>query len=161
MLLIAGGLACGAVLLFGVMLFALFRATRRPRGRPAALAAYAPPPAGAPAWQPAAPPQPAAALPTAAWGQLSVIGGPALGRAYLLGGSGAFIGRGEDCAVMLVGDGTVSRRHALIRNDGRQVTVEDAGSTHGTYLGGQRISRAAPLRRGDVIQVGQTLLRFE
>jgi pSer/pThr/pTyr-binding forkhead associated (FHA) protein len=89
------------------------------------------------------------------------VAGPTQGRAYALGGSGTFIGRGEDCAVMLMGDGTVSRRHALIRNDGRQITVEDAGSTHGTYLGGQRITSAVPLRRGDIIQIGQTLLRFE
>jgi pSer/pThr/pTyr-binding forkhead associated (FHA) protein len=107
-------------------------------------------------------PQPAAGpAPNAAWGRLNIVAGPAQGRAYTLGGTGAFIGRGEDCAVMLMGDGTVSRRHALIRNDGRQITVEDAGSTHGTYLGGQRITSAVPLRRGDIIQIGQTLLRFE
>ena len=62
---------------------------------------------------------------------------------------------------MLLGDGSVSRRHALIRSDGRQVTVEDAGSTHGTYLAGRRVTAAVFIQRGDVIQVGQTLLRFE
>jgi pSer/pThr/pTyr-binding forkhead associated (FHA) protein len=90
-----------------------------------------------------------------------VISGPALTRTYTIGGSGALIGRGEDCAVMLLGDGSVSRRHALIRNDGRQVTVEDAGSTHGTYLAGRRITSATLLQRGDVIQIGQSLLRFD
>jgi thermitase len=39
--------------------------------------------------------------------------------------------------------------------------VEDAGSTHGTYLAGRRITAAVLVQRGDVIQVGQTLLRFE
>ena len=67
----------------------------------------------------------------------------------------------ETAQVMLLGDGSVSRRHALIRSDGRQVTVEDAGSTHGTYLAGRRVTAAASIQRGDVIQVGQTLLRFE
>jgi thermitase len=156
LLVIMGVLGCGVVLLFGFLLFMLVGATRRPRRRPAAVPVFAPPPAVAQAqWQPAAP------LPPMAWGRLSVVSGPALARTYALGGSGALIGRGEDCAVMLLGDGSVSRRHALIRSDGRQVTVEDAGSTHGTYLAGRRVSTAMPLQRGDVIQVGQTLLRFE
>jgi hypothetical protein len=153
-LLVFGGvLGCGALLLFSFLLFALVRAARPSRRRPAMPIASAP---GALAAQ-----QPGAPLPPAAWGQLSVIGGPSLARAYPIGGSGALIGRGEDCAVMLLGDGSVSRRHALIRGDGRLVTVEDAGSTHGTYVGGRPISSAVALRRGDVIQVGQTLLRFE
>ncbi len=156
LLVIVGVLGCGAVLLFGFLLFALIGATRRPRRQPAVVPVFAAPPAGAPAqWQPAG------SLPPMAWGRLSVIAGPALARTYAIGGSGALIGRGEDCAVMLLGDGSVSRRHALIRGDGRQVTVEDAGSTHGTYLAGRRVTAAASIQRGDVIQVGQTLLRFE
>jgi type VII secretion-associated serine protease mycosin len=155
LLVILGLLGCGAVLLFGFLAFMLIGATRRPRRQPAAVPVFAPP-ASAPM-----PPPLAMPLPPAAWGRLSVISGPAMARSYALGGSGALIGRGEDCAVMLLGDGSVSRRHALIRSDGRQVTLEDAGSTHGTYLSGRRISTAAPLQRGDVIQVGQTLLRFD
>jgi thermitase len=156
LLVILGVLGCGAVLLFGFLLFTLIGAMRRTRRPPAAVPVFAPP-------QPAAPPQrqPAAPLPPMSWGRLSVISGPALARTYTLGGSGALIGRGEDCAVMLLGDGTVSRRHALIRSDGRQVTVEDAGSSHGTYLAGRRVVTAVSIQRGDVIQVGQTLLRFE
>jgi type VII secretion-associated serine protease mycosin len=149
LLVIGAGLGCGAILLFVFLLFVLVRAFRRPAGKPAAVPVYGPPPVAVPA------------LPPSAWGQLSVIAGPALARAYPVGGSGALIGRGEDCAVMLLGDGTVSRRHALIRGDGRRVTLEDAGSTHGTYVGGQRVTAAVAIRRGDVIQVGQTLLRFE
>jgi hypothetical protein len=155
LLVILGVLGCGALLLFGFLVFVLVSAIRRPRRQPSAVPVYAPPAAAPAQWQPAAP------LPPMAWGRLSVIGGPALARTYALGGSGALIGRGEDCAVMLLGDGTVSRRHALIRSDGRQVTVEDAGSTHGTYLAGRRVMAAVPIRRGDVIQVGQTLLRVD
>jgi hypothetical protein len=160
LLVIMGVLGCGAVLLFVFLLFTLIGAARRPRRRPAAVPVYAAPPAAAPPqWQPATPPL--LGLPPLAWGRLSVISGPALARTYALGGSGALIGRGEDCAVMLLGDGSISRRHALIRSDGRQVTVEDAGSTHGTYLAGRRVGAAVSIQRGDVIQVGQTLLRFE
>jgi type VII secretion-associated serine protease mycosin len=146
LLVILGLLGCGAVLIFGFLLFTLISAIR-PRRQPAAPGAFV-----APLAEP---------LPPSAWGRLSVISGPALTRTYAIGGSGALIGRGEDCAVMLLGDGSVSRRHALIRNDGRQVTVEDAGSTHGTYLAGRRITSATLLQRGDVIQIGQSLLRFD
>jgi len=154
LLVIMGLLGCGAVLIFAFLLFTLVRATRRPRPRPAAVPMFA---------APLAVPTPplVGPLPPNAWGRINVVGGPALARTYAIGGSGALIGRGEDCAVMLLGDGSVSRRHALIRSDGRQVTVEDAGSTHGTYLAGRRVTVAVPVQRGDVIQVGQTLLRFE
>jgi thermitase len=174
-LLIVGLLACGAVFLLGLMLFALVRATRRPAAAPVSVPVYAPPPVGAPgpavaAWPPAAAPQTPGAAPipprptpgpSGAWGALTVIAGPAQARAYQLGGAEVLIGRGDDCAVILIGDGTVSRRHALLRNDGRQVSIEDAGSSHGTYLSGQRVTSPVPLRRGDVLQIGQTLLRFE
>jgi pSer/pThr/pTyr-binding forkhead associated (FHA) protein len=162
LLLIGGVMACGAVLMLALLIFALFRIVRGSRQAPAQPQAYTPAPVA-----PARPVQPiqqpsAPALPsTAPWGQLRVVGGPAQPRAYALAGSGALIGRGDDCAVMVVGDGTISRRHAWIRNDGRQILVEDAGSTHGTYVSGLRVGAAVPLRRGDFIQVGQTLLRFE
>jgi type VII secretion-associated serine protease mycosin len=156
LLLIGGVLACGAVLMLALLLFALFRIIRGPKQAPAGPPAYAPAPVAQPA-----PIQPVPTPATAQWGQLTVVRGPAQLRAYPLAGSGALIGRGDDCAVMIVGDGAVSRRHALIRFDGRQITLEDAGSTHGTYLGGLRVSAPVPLRRGDFIQVGQTLLRFD
>jgi thermitase len=175
-LIILGVLGCGGVFLLGLMVFALVRATRRQVPPPAAaVPVYAPPPVatpGAPAqWSSAptpqwpaaapAPPRPQAPIASSAWGALTVIAGPAQARSYTLGGAESLIGRGDECAVILIGDGTVSRRHALIRNDGRQVTVEDAGSSHGTYLGGLRVSSPVPMRQGDVLQIGQTLLRFE
>jgi hypothetical protein len=163
--LIGGIMACGAVLMLALLLFALFQIFRRPGRAPANMPAYTLPSAAQylPSAQPrpALPASPPVGPPASQWGQLSVVAGPAQGRVYSLGGSGALIGRGDDCAVLLVGDGAISRRHALIRNDGRQITIEDAGSTHGTYVGGQRLAAPVPLRRGDFIQLGQTLLRFD
>jgi len=92
---------------------------------------------------------------------LTVVGGPSQPARYPLVGAETLIGRESYCAIQLPGDGTVSRRHAIVRNDGRQITVIDAGSTHGTYLNGQRVTAPAVVRRGMVLQVGQTLLRFE
>jgi hypothetical protein len=163
LLLIGGVMVCGAVLMLALLIFALFRIIRGPRRGPAQTPVYTPAPVAPaprqaqPVQQPAAPALPS----TAPWGQLRVVGGPAQPRAYTLAGSGALICRGDECAVLLAGDGTISRRHAWIRNDGRQILIEDAGSTHGTYVGGLRVGAAVPLRRGDFVQVGQTLLRFE
>lgn len=161
---------CGIVLALALMAIAIIGAGRRralrpaPAPAPAPVPVYVPPPPSTPPqpYQPAPPqpvptPQPA---PTGAWGTLAVIAGAAQPRTYPLIGAELVIGRSEECQIVLIGDGSVSRRHAIIRNNGRQVTVEDAGSSHGTYLNGVRITQPAPVRRGDVLQVGQTQLRF-
>ena len=41
------------------------------------------------------------------------------------------------------------------------VTVEDLGSSYGTFVNGRRIDAPAPLLPGDRLRVGQTELRFE
>jgi type VII secretion-associated serine protease mycosin len=157
---------CGIVLALAFAAIALIGAGRRRSPRPAPapvpVPVYAPP-------TPSSPPQPyqatppvstAQSAPTGAWGTLAVIAGAAQPRTYALSGAELVIGRSEECQIVLIGDGSVSRRHAIIRNNGRQVTVEDAGSSHGTYLNGARIIQPTPVRRGDVLQVGQTQLRF-
>ena len=157
---------CGIVLALVVMTLTFIRGGRRrtptPASVPAPVPVYTPPPAPAPPqpYRPAPPPVAAPQPPTGAWGTLTVIAGAAQPRTYSLAGAEVLIGRSEECHIVLIGDGSVSRRHAIVRNDGRQVTVADAGSSHGTYLNGVRITQPTPVRRGDVLQVGQTQLRF-
>jgi hypothetical protein len=146
---------CGTVLLLGLLIVALVRGGRRPAARTPPVQ----PPVIAPARVPVLPPP--APLPAGAWGALAVVGGPSQPARYPLTGAETLIGRESYCAIQLLGDGTVSRRHAVVRNDGRQITVMDTGSTHGTYLNGQRVTGPVVVRRGMVLQVGQTLLRFE
>jgi Nif-specific regulatory protein len=69
------------------------------------------------------------------------------------------IGRDAGMQVVL-GDGKVSRHHATISRDGDAWVVVDAESRHGTYVNGERVSRR-PLRDGDQLQIGATVLRFE
>jgi thermitase len=165
LLLILGAGACGTVLLLTLLIVMLVRGVRRPAARPStpagmpgAAPAPAQPPLGVPLRTPAAPPGP---LPASAWGMLAVVGGPSQAARYPLVGAETLIGRESYCAIQLPSDPTVSRRHALVRNDGQQIIVMDAGSTHGTYLNGQRVIAPVVVRRGMVLQVGQTLLRFE
>ena len=61
-------------------------------------------------------------------------------------------------------DAKVSRRHArIIRNNG-SYTIEDLGSTNGTYVNrGRRLLPGNPqvLQDGDEVIVGKTFLRFQ
>jgi pSer/pThr/pTyr-binding forkhead associated (FHA) protein len=72
--------------------------------------------------------------------------------------SGTTIGR-EGCDITL-GDPDVSRRHATIRAEGDSVTIEDLGSTNGTFVNGERIDQPRPLRDGDEVQIGAVVWRL-
>jgi pSer/pThr/pTyr-binding forkhead associated (FHA) protein len=52
------------------------------------------------------------------------------------------VGRGSDVDVVIAGRG-LSRRHFQIVWDGKRAEIEDLGSTNGTELDGQRVTRAA------------------
>ncbi|MST32840.1 FHA domain-containing protein [Acidimicrobiaceae bacterium USS-CC1] len=70
------------------------------------------------------------------------------------------IGRSPGCGVALPEDTFVSQVHARVfRRDG-MVWVEDLGSTNGTYVNDSRVDGAAPLRPGDRLHVGQTVLEL-
>ena len=62
------------------------------------------------------------------------------------------IGRGSDNDISLT-DLTVSRRHAIVRDDGSLLSVEDLDSHNGTFVNGQRIKQSQ-LREGDLLTVG-------
>jgi DNA-binding winged helix-turn-helix (wHTH) protein len=72
-----------------------------------------------------------------------------------------WIGRATDCRVR-VDCSKVSRHHARIVVAKRRAILEDGPSRNGTFLGGKRLTKAAPLEPGDEIQIGSTrmTLRF-
>lgn len=68
------------------------------------------------------------------------------------------VGRGGGCGIVLADDSFVSTVHARVfRRDG-EVWVEDLGSRNGTLLNGQALVHASPLRRGDQLQFGRTVV---
>ena len=81
-------------------------------------------------------------------------------RRFALDEAVAVVGRTKDCAVAILDDPSVSRRHAEIRLDGSEFWIVDLGSTNGTEVNGKRVSRLR-LGNGDRITVGQTTLTFE
>jgi DNA-binding winged helix-turn-helix (wHTH) protein len=66
------------------------------------------------------------------------------------------MGRDADSSVRLVSS-TVSRRHARMVIKGDRATVEDLGSTNGTFVNEQRIDSVASLKDGDQIRLGSIL----
>lgn len=82
------------------------------------------------------------------------------GRSFLLHQDITTIGRqiGND---VLISDGTVSRYHARLIFHGGQWSIEDVGSSNGTFVNGQRIKRPKALHSNDQIRVGDMIATFE
>lgn len=70
----------------------------------------------------------------------------------------AILGRGEGCDVWIE-DKKSSRKHCRVFIDNGFWTVEDLGSTNGTYIGRHAITRHA-LRDGETIRVGMAKIVF-
>lgn len=68
------------------------------------------------------------------------------------------IGRHPDCVIQTT-NGSVSRRHCVIRQAGDGFEIIDQKSSSGTYINNQRINQQ-PLRDGDEIYCGSFTLRF-
>ena len=96
-------------------------------------------------------------------GKLVVVSSPALreGEQHLLDSSALIVGRDPQSGLSLSSDDYASTRHARVEPRPDGVWVEDLGSTNGTFVNGDRLTRPHLLRPGDVIRIGQTDLRFE
>jgi DNA-binding response OmpR family regulator len=66
------------------------------------------------------------------------------------------IGRSNDCAIHIPVR-WISRTHAVLRRQGGQFVLEDAGSKNGVFVNGQRVVKALPLTDGDIIQLAPGL----
>lgn len=91
--------------------------------------------------------------------QLAVVSPPELkGRAFPLGDE-VTVGRAAGCGVTL-DDTYASQLHARVFSRDGQLFVEDLGSTNGTYLNKQKVQGPQVMRRGDRLQVGNTVLEL-
>jgi len=68
------------------------------------------------------------------------------------------IGRSSELDMVLVED-MVSRKHAKITLQGGKITIEDLGSTNGTFVNGEKV-KTARLKEGDRILVGTSILKL-
>src|SRR4051795_6606910 len=88
--------------------------------------------------------------------QLIVVDGPNAGTEFDIAGS-SVIGRDPSSGIVL-DDPEASRRHASVSAEGDAITVEDLGSTNGTYVAGERIEGSRRISSGDRIRIGTTVM---
>ena len=70
------------------------------------------------------------------------------------------IGRSPDSDIVLKSDDFASGSHARLTRHAGLLYVEDANSTNGTYVNGEKAVGATPLHQGDEITVGSTTFRY-
>lgn len=58
---------------------------------------------------------------------------------------------------IVINDRETSRHHLRLMTAGDTLTIEDLGSTNGTFVNGKRISGVTPLQNGDMIGLGETV----
>jgi len=84
---------------------------------------------------------------------LVVTGGPGEGTYWALEEGDNDVGRNLEADIFL-DDITVSRDHARFHVDGGRLSVQDLGSTNGTYVNRERVDAAA-LSAGDEVIIGR------
>ena len=85
--------------------------------------------------------------------------GEAVGKRYELTQSTTTIGRATT-ADLSIPDASVSRSHAIIRQEGETLYLEDGGSANGTFINDNRITTKTALKDQDVIGFGKVLMKF-
>ena len=86
-------------------------------------------------------------------------GGGRAGEHFVPQGERTTIGRSPDCDIFL-DDVTVSRKHAVLLEQGGDYVIEDQGSLNGTFVNRKRIDAGTRLESGDEVQIGKYRLSF-
>jgi hypothetical protein len=61
---------------------------------------------------------------------------------------------------IVLGDGSVSARHARVDRTAEGFVIEDAGSRNGTYINSEKLSEKRLLADGDLVRLGKIILTF-
>ncbi len=105
--------------------------------------------------RPARPPRPGRGSPRS----LVATAGALKGTSLDLAQQQITLGRAND-ATLVLNDDYASSRHARIFPQDGQWIVEDLGSTNGTYLDRQKVTRPMPVPVGVPIRIGKTVLEL-
>lgn len=91
--------------------------------------------------------------------RLVVTEGPLKGTALDLASSPILLGRAQE-ATLVLEDDYASGRHARLFPQGSRWFIEDLGSTNGTYLAGNQLTRALPVEPGVPVRIGKTVIEL-
>lgn len=93
--------------------------------------------------------------------RLIVRRGPQPPQSYEITQETTTLGR-DTASDIVINDRETSRHHLRLLRSDDSVTIEDLGSTNGTFVNGKRVSGITPLQNGDMIGLGETVtLAFE
>ena len=93
--------------------------------------------------------------------QLVMRAGPTPGKAFPVSGDSFTIGR-EPGNGIVINDPEISRKHSRMWLQGNTYSIEDLGSTNGTFVNGIRLTAPHSLRTGEVVALGEQIsLVFE
>ncbi|MFN2523940.1 MAG: FtsK/SpoIIIE domain-containing protein [Mycobacteriales bacterium] len=98
-------------------------------------------------------PAPPRAVPGAP--ELHVVGGPSAGTVHLLTNGQLVVGR---TGAVALDDRDVSREHCRLTLAAEGATVEDLGSTNGSYIDGMPVTSPTPLPYDSLLRVGSSTL---
>jgi pSer/pThr/pTyr-binding forkhead associated (FHA) protein len=90
---------------------------------------------------------------------LVVTEGALQGTTVTLSGVPVTLGRAHDSTLVLTDD-YASNKHARLVPTADGWSLEDLGSTNGTYLGATKVSRPTPVPVGSAIRIGKTVLEL-
>ena len=88
--------------------------------------------------------------------RLVVRRGPQPNQAFEIRNDVTTLGRDISNDIVL-NDRETSRHHLRLIRSGDTLTIEDLGSTNGTFVNGKRVSGVTPLQNGDMIGLGETV----
>jgi len=88
--------------------------------------------------------------------QLMVRRGPQPNQSYEITQELTTLGR-DITNDIVINDRETSRHHLRLLRSGDSLTLEDLGSTNGTFVNGKRVSGVTPLQHGDMIGLGETV----
>lgn len=91
--------------------------------------------------------------------RLVVSEGPLAGTELELSSAPIMLGRAQECTLVLEDD-YASGKHARLFPQGSRWFIEDLGSTNGTWLGEEQLTRASTVEPGEKIRIGKTALEL-
>jgi pSer/pThr/pTyr-binding forkhead associated (FHA) protein len=89
--------------------------------------------------------------------KLVVVGGKQAGTEIPVAGPKFLIGRGPECRLRPQSH-LISRKHCAILLGVGTVSIEDVGSTNGTFVNGEKVQQRRELKNGDHIKLGMVEL---